>query len=62
MTHKLSPQTRLINARAAYEMACNECPHWDYESDPDQGLDCCYALLEAKAALRKARKEAKNAN
>lgn len=56
---KHSPQIRLANARAALRLARMDCAHWDLDDEPDpQGRECCYALHDAIAALRLARRAA----
>lgn len=57
---KHSPQIRLINARVAYDRASEQCAHWDIDGtfDANNLHECCYALDEARAAYRKARKAA----
>lgn len=53
---KHSPQIRLANARNQYDLATQECAHWDYESDGDGCHDCCQFLSNATIELRLAKK------
>lgn len=58
-----NPERRLSNARRAYRIAQEACPHWDYESDA-QGIGfpaengCCTALFDAGQELKNAKRAA----
>lgn len=50
---KLSHASQLHNARIARRQAAERCPHWDYESDSDAGMDCCRELDRAEVELHR---------
>ena len=52
---KHSPEIALRAAIRERSLAEEVCPHWDYEGGPYNGCDCCYALDDAQAKVRKLR-------
>lgn len=59
---KHSPLIRLQAARIAYDLAQEQCPHWDYDANPAPCLDtCCWALMDASQELRQAKRAANRA-
>jgi phage-related protein len=45
-----TPLIRLQAAKRSLELAQQNCPHWDYESD-GCGYDCCREMDEADREL-----------
>lgn len=52
---KHSPSVRLSAAKRRLDLAYQECPHWDFESDGDSGHDCCFEVTDARKEVAEAR-------
>jgi hypothetical protein len=51
---RVAAKSRLNVAFRANVAAQQACPHWDYENPDGLDHDCCRAMREAHAELRKA--------
>lgn len=54
-----SPAARIPSLRAKRDFAAEDCPHWDHEGGPYNGMPCCSALEDAEERLRAARRAAR---